>query len=122
MAKIDFLKEKAEALYDIKKKNWKLKSSLHYFQIFANRIYPVSSWRNAWIYWKVNWVFKRFIKRTLTDFLLEKRKREEKYFKNYWKWAIKNKNLVKKELKEAKVFLFGSIVAKKQSREATLIY
>lgn len=26
---------------------------------------------------------------------------------------MKNKNLVKKELKEAKVFLFGSIVAKK---------
>jgi len=47
--------------------------------------------------------------RTLTDFLIEKRKREEKYFKNYLFWAKKIKKLVEKELGEGKVFLFGSV-------------
>jgi uncharacterized protein len=48
--------------------------------------------------------------RTLTDFLIEKRKREEKYFKNYLFWAKKIKKLLEKELGEGKVFLFGSVV------------
>ena len=51
--------------------------------------------------------------RTLVDFLIEKRKREEKYFKNYLSWAKKIKKIAEKELKDAKVFLFGSILKKK---------
>jgi len=50
--------------------------------------------------------------RTLVDFLIEKTKREEKYFKNYLKYA----KLIKKEaqniLGDAKVFIFGSILKK----------
>jgi len=50
--------------------------------------------------------------RTLVDFLIEKTKREEKYFKNYLKYA----KLIKKEaqniLGDAKVFVFGSILKK----------
>ncbi len=48
--------------------------------------------------------------RTLTDFLIEKRKRDEKYFKNYLFWAKKIKKIVEKELGDGKVFLFGSVV------------
>ena len=51
--------------------------------------------------------------RTLVDFLIEKRKREEKYFKNYLSWARKIKKVAEKELEDAKVFLFGSILKKK---------
>lgn len=50
--------------------------------------------------------------RTLVDFLIEKTKREEKYFKNYLKYA----KLIKKEaqniLGDARVFVFGSILKK----------
>jgi len=50
--------------------------------------------------------------RTLTDFLIEKRKREKKYFKNYLFWARKIKKVIKEELNNGKVLLFGSVVRK----------
>lgn len=50
--------------------------------------------------------------RTLVDFLIEKKKREEKYFKNYLFWAKEIKKEAKRILGEVKVFLFGSIIKK----------
>jgi len=50
--------------------------------------------------------------RTLVDFLIEKKAREEKYFRNYLFWVKKIKKEAQKNLGEVKVFLFGSIVRK----------
>lgn len=50
------------------------------------------------------------MKPTLVDLLIEKRKREKKYFKNYLAWAERIKKEAEKNLGEVKVFLFGSII------------
>jgi len=50
--------------------------------------------------------------RTLVDFLIEKTKREEKYFKNYLDYSKIIKKEVIKFLGEAKVYIFGSILKK----------
>lgn len=47
---------------------------------------------------------------TLTDLLVEKAEKEEKYFKNYLKYAKKIKEEAQKILGEVKVFVFGSIL------------
>ncbi len=46
------------------------------------------------------------------DILIENRKRKEKYFKNYLKYARMIKKVAKEFLGEAKVILFGSILRK----------
>lgn len=46
---------------------------------------------------------------TLVDLLIERRKREKKYFRNYLFWAKKIKKEAEKNLGKVKVFLFGSI-------------
>ena len=51
---------------------------------------------------------------TLTDLLIEKAKKEEKYFKNYLDYARIIKNVAEKLLGEVKVYLFGSILRKKE--------
>ena len=48
--------------------------------------------------------------KSLVDILIERKKEKEKYFKNYLKYAKLIKKLALKELKTAKVYLFGSIV------------
>jgi len=48
--------------------------------------------------------------RTLVDFLIEKKQREKRYFKDYLFWAKELKKEAQKNLKDVKVFLFGSIV------------
>lgn len=48
--------------------------------------------------------------RTLVDFLIEKKKREKKYFSNYLFWTKKIKKITEKNLGKVQVFLFGSIV------------
>ena len=48
--------------------------------------------------------------RTLVDFLLEKKKRQKKYFKNYLFWAKKIKEQAEKNIGKVEVFLFGSII------------
>lgn len=53
--------------------------------------------------------------RTLVDFLIEKKAREEKYFKNCLYWLKKIKKEAEKNLGEVKVFLFGSLI-KKQAK------
>jgi predicted nucleotidyltransferase len=49
---------------------------------------------------------------TLTDLLIEKVKREEKYFKKYLKYAREIKNEAEKLLGEVQVFVFGSVLRK----------
>ncbi len=49
---------------------------------------------------------------TLTDILIERRKRQEKYFKNYLRWAKIIKKEAEKSLGKVKVFVFGSILRK----------
>jgi predicted nucleotidyltransferase len=49
---------------------------------------------------------------TITDLLIEKVKREEKYFKKYLKYAREIKNEAKKLLGKVRVFVFGSILRK----------
>lgn len=51
---------------------------------------------------------------TLTDLLIEKAKRERKYFKNYLKYAKIIKKEAKKLLGKVKVFVFGSILKKRE--------
>jgi predicted nucleotidyltransferase len=51
---------------------------------------------------------------TLCDLLMEKVEREEKYFKNYFKYAEKIKNEAQKLLGEVQVFVFGSILRKEE--------
>ncbi|HHT9121009.1 MAG TPA: nucleotidyltransferase domain-containing protein [Candidatus Hypogeohydataceae bacterium YC41] len=51
---------------------------------------------------------------TLTDLLLARRKREEKYFKNYLKYAELIKRESEKVLGKVKVFIFGSILRKNE--------
>ena len=50
--------------------------------------------------------------RTLIDFLIEKKQRDEKYFKNYLFWAKKIKKEAKKNLEDVRVLLFGSVIKK----------
>jgi predicted nucleotidyltransferase len=50
----------------------------------------------------------------LTDILIEKKKREEKYFKNYFFWAKKIKKIAKELFGEVRVFIFGSILQKNE--------
>jgi len=47
---------------------------------------------------------------TLVDILIEKRRKEEKFFVNYLDWAKKIKKEAEKNLGKVKVFLFGSII------------
>lgn len=49
---------------------------------------------------------------TLTDILMERRKKEEEYFKNYLSYARKIKKEAQRQLGEVKVFVFGSILRK----------
>jgi len=49
---------------------------------------------------------------TFTEILVEKAKREKKYFKNYIFWARKIKKVAKELFGEARVFVFGSILRK----------
>jgi len=49
-----------------------------------------------------------------TDILIEKKKREEKYFKNYFFWAKKIKKMAKELFGEVRVFIFGSILRKNE--------
>jgi predicted nucleotidyltransferase len=51
---------------------------------------------------------------TLTDLLIERQKREEKYFKNYLRYARKIKKEAQRLLGEVKVFVFGSILKKNE--------
>jgi len=51
--------------------------------------------------------------RTLVDFLIEKKQREKKYFKDYLFWAKEIKKEAEKNLGEVKIFLFGSMVKRK---------
>jgi len=51
---------------------------------------------------------------TLTDILIEKAKREEKYFKNYLDYAKIIKKEAEKFLGKVKVFVFGSILRKEE--------
>ena len=46
----------------------------------------------------------------LIDILIEKRKREDKYFKNHLRWAEEIKKEAQRNLKKVKVYLFGSAV------------
>jgi len=50
--------------------------------------------------------------RTLVDFLIEKKAREEKYFRDYLFWAKEIKEVAQENLGKSKVFLFGSIIRK----------
>ena len=43
------------------------------------------------------------------DFMLELAKENEKFFKNFLKYAKVIKRIAKKELKDLRVFVFGSI-------------
>ena len=47
------------------------------------------------------------------DFMLELAKENEKFFKNFLKYAKVIKRITKKELKDLRVFVFGSIVGGK---------
>lgn len=49
---------------------------------------------------------------TFSDYLIEKEKRERKYFKNYLKYAKIIKKVAENFLGEAKVFIFGSVLKK----------
>lgn len=49
---------------------------------------------------------------TLTDILIERAKREEKYFKNYRFYAKRIKKTAQELLGEVKVFVFGSMLKK----------
>lgn len=51
---------------------------------------------------------------TLVDLLIEKTKREEKYFRNYQYWAKIIKRETKKLLGEVKVLVFGSVLKKRE--------
>jgi hypothetical protein len=53
--------------------------------------------------------------KTLTDILLEEAKEDKVYFDNYLKYLKMIKKEVKKILKDAKVFVFGSILKGKFS-------
>ncbi len=55
------------------------------------------------------------MKKSLFDILLEERKEKEKYFKNYLKYARIVKKIAEKELKDVKVFVFGSVVKKEHT-------
>lgn len=55
------------------------------------------------------------MRKTLVDILLERKAEREKYFKNYLKYARMAKKIAKKELKDVKVFVFGSVVKKEHT-------
>src|ERR1700740_3328761 len=46
----------------------------------------------------------------LVDELIERKKKNEKYFKNYKEYALKIKELMSKSLKDPRVLVFGSVV------------
>lgn len=48
-------------------------------------------------------------RRTLVDFLIEQKKRNEKYFLEYRKYALRIKEITRKFLKEPRVLVFGSV-------------
>ncbi len=50
----------------------------------------------------------------LTNLVFERRKKQEKYFKNYMHWAKLVKKESKRLLGEVKVFIFGSILRKNE--------
>lgn len=49
----------------------------------------------------------------MTDILIEERKEEERYFRNYLDYAREIKKEAEKNLGKVKVFLFGSIIKDK---------
>jgi len=51
---------------------------------------------------------------TLTDLLIERERKQRVYFKNYLKYAQKIKKEVENTLGKTKVFIFGSILGKKE--------
>lgn len=51
---------------------------------------------------------------SLTDLLVEREKRQRLYFENYLKYARQIKKQASKILGETKVFVFGSILRKKE--------
>jgi predicted nucleotidyltransferase len=51
---------------------------------------------------------------TLTDLLIERVKREEKYFKNYLFYAKIIKKIAQQFLGKVKVFVFGSVLRKNE--------
>ena len=46
----------------------------------------------------------------LVDELIERKKKNEKYFKNYREYALKIKEISKQSLKDPRVLVFGSVV------------
>jgi len=52
--------------------------------------------------------------KTLVDFLLEKVNQEEKYFKDYLRYAKKIKKEAQKVLGKVRVFVFGSVLEKEE--------
>ncbi|RLI97063.1 MAG: DNA polymerase subunit beta [Candidatus Aenigmatarchaeota archaeon] len=55
------------------------------------------------------------MKKTLGDLLLERKIENEKYFRNFLKYAKIAKRIAEKELKDVRVFIFGSIVKKEHT-------
>ena len=55
--------------------------------------------------------------RTLVDFLIEKTKKEGKYFKNYLDYCKTIKKEAERILEDVKVFVFGSILKKDEIPE-----
>lgn len=53
--------------------------------------------------------------KTLVDLLIERTKEQDKYFKNYLRYARIIKNEAKKILGEARVIIFGSILEKDET-------
>ena len=50
----------------------------------------------------------------LIDLLIENQKEQEKYFKNYLKYARQIKKIAEKSIGKVKVFVFGSILKKNE--------
>ena len=50
------------------------------------------------------------MKKTLTDLLLVTQKRKEKYFKDWQRYGLEIKKYAQEILKDAKVYIFGSII------------
>ena len=51
---------------------------------------------------------------TFTDYLIEREKKQRKVFKNYLKYAMEIKKIAKREVRDPKVIVFGSILRKNE--------
>ena len=58
--------------------------------------------------------------KTLVDLLLEKKKKEAKYFKNYQDYAAKIKKIATELLGEIKFFVFGSVVEREAEPDSDI--